>query len=128
MYYDSAVLDALKAAEQPLRRRDLVELIAPDEHSAYAAIGNSLSTLYRAGMVSRQKVGAWFAYTRVERPPICAGYTWQGALGEYVVMAVADGYAMCRRPGCMPFVLTVKEIEQAPAQQRGARREEQDDP
>jgi hypothetical protein len=29
--------------------------------------------------------------------------------GRIVCMAVADGYVMCRRPGCMPFVKSVKE-------------------
>ena len=31
--------------------------------------------------------------------------------GDVVVMAVADGYAMCRRPRCAPFVVSVKELE-----------------
>lgn len=30
--------------------------------------------------------------------------------GEIRVMAVADGYVMVRRPGCLPFVLSVKEF------------------
>lgn len=34
---------------------------------------------------------------------------WRGA-GEVRVMAVAEGYAMCRRPGCVPFVVSVKEM------------------
>lgn len=29
------------------------------------------------------------------------------------VMAVAEGYAMVRRKGCMPFVATFRELEQA---------------
>ncbi len=31
--------------------------------------------------------------------------------GEVRVMAVADGYAMCRRPGCAPFVVAVSDIK-----------------
>lgn len=27
------------------------------------------------------------------------------------VMAVVEGWAMCRRKGCMPFVMTLKELE-----------------
>lgn len=30
--------------------------------------------------------------------------------GIYFVMAVADGYAMCRRKGCFPFIKKVKEV------------------
>lgn len=29
---------------------------------------------------------------------------------EVVVMAISDGYAMVRRPGCMPFVVRVEEL------------------
>ncbi len=37
-------------------------------------------------------------------------------LSEVVrVMARAEGYAMVRFPGCMPFVVPVKEIELLPA-------------
>lgn len=31
---------------------------------------------------------------------------------EVRVMAVAEGYAMVRRKGCMPYVASTKEIEQ----------------
>jgi len=31
---------------------------------------------------------------------------------EVVVMAIADGYAMARRPRCMPFVCSVKELRE----------------
>lgn len=30
--------------------------------------------------------------------------------GEFRVMAVADGYAMARRPGCMVMVLRLKDV------------------
>lgn len=33
---------------------------------------------------------------------------------EYNVMAVADGYAMVRRKGAMPFVLPVKTVTKHP--------------
>lgn len=31
--------------------------------------------------------------------------------GDIKFMAEADGYVMCRRPGCMPFVLSKKSWE-----------------
>jgi hypothetical protein len=31
--------------------------------------------------------------------------------GEYKIMAVADGYAMARRKGCIPFCISIKEIQ-----------------
>lgn len=112
MRYEQRILDTLKAAERPLLHRDLMERIAPDnQYEGFYAIGAALTKLYRAGMVEREKPGRWFEYTYVEKPPIRAGYTWEGEYGPIVVMAVADGYAMCRRPGCIPFIRTVKEIE-----------------
>jgi len=42
---------------------------------------------------------------------IAKGHIFQWKGHEARVMAVADGYAMCRRPGCMPFVITVREVE-----------------
>lgn len=111
MFYDSQILETLKAAKRPLLHRDLVAQIAPDEYGAYGAIGNSLTRLFRAGMVAREKPGRWYEYTYVERPPIQAGLTWQDRYGPIVVMAVADGYAMVRRPGCLPTVMTVRDVE-----------------
>ncbi len=34
--------------------------------------------------------------------------------GPLRVMAVADGYVMCRRPRCMPFALSVKDWHKLP--------------
>jgi hypothetical protein len=39
------------------------------------------------------------------------GCRFDDGKGEIRVMAVADGYAMCRRRGASPFILTVKEVE-----------------
>lgn len=44
--------------------------------------------------------------------------------GPITVMAKADGYVMVRRPGCAPFVLSVREaasLPLAPPAKRGAR-------
>ena len=30
--------------------------------------------------------------------------------GVFKVMAVADGWCMCRRPACLPFVRSAKEV------------------
>lgn len=37
--------------------------------------------------------------------------------GEFRVMAVADGYAMLRRPGCIPFVAVLNALAAAGAAQ-----------
>lgn len=36
--------------------------------------------------------------------------TWKG-YERVKVMAVADGYAMLRRPSCMPFIKSLKDLE-----------------
>ncbi len=38
------------------------------------------------------------------------GDSWKDAHGLTRIMAIADGYAMCRRRGCMPFVVYLKDI------------------
>ena len=38
------------------------------------------------------------------------GDDWKDAHGLIRIMAIADGYAMCRRRGCMPFVVYLKNI------------------
>lgn len=35
---------------------------------------------------------------------------WEDEYGIIRVMVVAEGYAMCRRPGAVPFVIAVKHI------------------
>lgn len=37
-------------------------------------------------------------------------WTYQETEFEVIVMAVADGFAMVRRPGCMPFVVDEKQL------------------
>lgn len=38
------------------------------------------------------------------------GTRFTDAYGEVRVLAVADGYAMCRRPMSMPFVYSVRDV------------------
>lgn len=38
------------------------------------------------------------------------GFRYRDRIGEIRVMAVADGYAMCRRPGAVPFIKMVAEV------------------
>jgi FPC/CPF motif-containing protein YcgG len=42
------------------------------------------------------------------------GKKWTYSFDEHevIVMAVVDGYAMIKRPGCMPFVVNAKDLEQ----------------
>ena len=56
----------------------------------------------------------------LKRGDIVTVYRLSGLLGgndpfyskfDAKVMAVADGYAMLRRPGCIPFVESVKTLE-----------------
>jgi hypothetical protein len=41
---------------------------------------------------------------------IQSGFRWYDIHGQVRVMAVADGYVMARRPGCGPFVVSIKTI------------------
>lgn len=38
-----------------------------------------------------------------------------GGYGKIKLMAVADGYCMVRKPGCLPYVMSVKEWQRLPA-------------
>lgn len=55
-------------------------------------------------------------FSKAHGRAVLAGQVWlmpetdgRGA-GEVRVMAVAEGYAMCRRRGCIPFVANVTEM------------------
>lgn len=41
------------------------------------------------------------------------GARFRDDYGPIRVIAVCEGYAMCRRPRCVPFVRTVKEVADA---------------
>lgn len=47
---------------------------------------------------------------RTEKTAVKAGDRFSDEHGNMRVMAVAQGYAMCRRTGCTPFVRTVAEV------------------
>jgi hypothetical protein len=113
-FYDGAILEALRRAERPMRHRDLAALLAPNDrhYVAFNRIGCSLTKLYRDGWLAREKTDGrfWYYSLAPERVTIEAGYTWSDEIGSVRVMAVAEGYAMCRRPGAMPFVRSIKEL------------------
>ncbi len=46
----------------------------------------------------------------MEQPPVRAKDFWYDKHGKIRIMATADGYAMCRRPGLMVFVKDIKFI------------------
>lgn len=39
-----------------------------------------------------------------------AGFVYHDRIGKIRVMAVAENYAMCRRPGAIPFVKSIAEV------------------
>lgn len=45
-----------------------------------------------------------------EAERIAKGLRFRDRLGDLRVMAVAEGYAMVRRPHAIPFIMTVKEV------------------
>ena len=44
----------------------------------------------------------------------CPGLRYKQPRWDVRVMVVAEGYAMVRRKGCCPFVVNVRDLEQAP--------------
>lgn len=67
-YYEQAILSTLKAIDRPLLMREIVDLIAPGNHAAFGAIGNTLTKLHRDGRVAREKPGRWYAYSYLAEP------------------------------------------------------------
>jgi predicted transcriptional regulator len=65
-YYENDILRVLKGADRPLRMREIVDAIAPNNFAAFTNIGNALTHLYRAGRIAREKPGRWFEYTYVK--------------------------------------------------------------
>lgn len=62
-YYDKQIIDLVAASDRPLRHRDIAEMIAPGGHAAWNSIGNSLTNLYRVGLLSREKTdGRYWHY------------------------------------------------------------------
>ncbi len=63
-YYDKQILDTVAASDRPLRHREIAERIAPGDGAAWNQIGNSLTHLYRAGLLARTKLdGHHWHYT-----------------------------------------------------------------
>ena len=42
---------------------------------------------------------------------VLAGQLWDDQHGTVRVMAVAEGYVMARRPHCMPFIVSVNDMD-----------------
>ena len=120
--YEQQVIDILKASDRPLRHSEIVALADPDNKDwrTYHRVAAALSKLARSGQFARERAeGGVYRYTYAEQPAIQPGYTWQDDISPIRVMAVADGYAMVRRPGCLPFVVALAGI----ATQVGGKRE-----
>lgn len=47
----------------------------------------------------------------MSEPEIIVGFRFGDGIGEIRVMAIAEGYAMCRRPRAVPFVRSIKDIQ-----------------
>ncbi len=116
MNYDTAILATIDDADKPLRHRDLVALLDPEgkDYTAFTNIGMRLTVLYRTGYLVREKCdGRYWHYRRSDgHGAIEPGYVWTDHHGPIRVMAIADGYAMCRRPGATPFVRWIRDIMQ----------------
>jgi hypothetical protein len=114
MNYDAAIIATIGDADAPLRHRDLVALLDPEgrDKVAFNNIGMRLTVLYRNGYLTREKSDGryWYYAIAAERTAIEPGYTWHDAHGPMRVIAIADGYAMCRRPGCIPFVRSIADL------------------
>jgi hypothetical protein len=114
MNYDAAIIATLGDAPAPLRHRDLVALLDPEgrDYNAFTNIGMRLTVMYRNGYLKREKSDGryWHYSIASEHSAIEPGYMWRDEHGPMRVMAVVDGYAMCRRPGCMPFVRAVSDF------------------
>ena len=101
-FYDSKIIDVLRNAATPLRHRDLVAAIAPNEYQAYSNIGISLTKMYRAGLLDREKCdGRYWHYTIATTPP------WDRELGT------VPGYVVVQKGGERPFCVTFEEYDQA---------------
>lgn len=74
-YYDQAILDAVAQSDHPLRHRDIASRIAPNDWAAHSQIGGSLTKLYRAGLLAREK---------------CDGRYWHYSIGGTPPRTVAD--------------------------------------
>lgn len=48
-----------------------------------------------------------------EAKDVKRGLKYYDQWGEFKVMAVADGYYMCRRPRCIPTIFAVKDLVNA---------------
>lgn len=85
--YNNAIIKAVKDAGKPLRHRDIVMLLAPEDkgHKAFSAIGMALTQLYRAGFLSREKCDGFYHYT-IARPET-----------EDVVAFGRDAWVYCRQ-------------------------------
>ena len=115
--YTKEVLDILRAADRSMTTSEIRARIPVEENEKYrhySGIGAAVSQLYRYGALDREPVsgaGNTYAYSIAAGPRVKVGYTWQDERGPICVMAVADGYAMCRRPGCIPFVIALREVQ-----------------
>ncbi len=114
MSYDAAIIATLGDAPAPLRHRDLVALLDPEgrDYNAFTNIGMRLTVMYRNGSLMREKRdGRWHYSIASAHREIEPGYTWSDDLGPMRVIAVAEGYALCRRQGCLPFVRAVSDLK-----------------
>lgn len=69
-YYDQVILDVVAQSNRPLRHREIAELVAPNDWAAHSQIGGSLTKLYRAGLLAREKSdGRYWHYSIGGTPP-----------------------------------------------------------
>lgn len=70
-YYDNQIVNLVTQSDRPLRHREIAERLAPGNNRAWGAIGTSLTQLYRAGLLAREKTdGRYWHYTAASAPPL----------------------------------------------------------
>jgi hypothetical protein len=60
MTYDQQIIDLV--ADRPLSHSEIADRLARGDNRAWGRIGTSLTRLYRAGLLSREKIGRYWHY------------------------------------------------------------------
>jgi hypothetical protein len=106
--YDKAIIDTLRTAETPLRMRDIVTKLAPNDTHAFSAIGMTLTKLTRAGQVKRAKADGrywhyWLGSDEASTPNDVMEITVKFRVSNFGTEA--DAIQWCKDIGAEPSLL-----------------------